>query len=250
MNHSKETDPFEEFQFRPLTEGLGFHGKTPKPTPKPEVKATAPAVAEMASEPRSPSIQDLPTFKAPLPRKDSKKEVPAPKKSDELLQSLQQKPWDFKESEAKTARAQAEVARAAIANYDLSAMILDSMLLIAGFLTCLIVLLMVTKVDLIANLSSTDEGSALGASLAGLFLFLTWSYLVLSRTFLGATPGEWVFDQRMGVASDVGTLRYVGLTLLRSTIVIVTGLILMPILSLIMGRDVLGRWLGLELHKA
>lgn len=261
MSH-KDVDPFEEFEFRPLTEGLGFHGKNAeaKKAPKLENKMQTSASADLGApktEVRmtatSPSVQDLPTLKSPLPRKETKKEgtvapPPLSKKTEDVLQGLQKKPWDFNDEVATTSRSQ-QAETTPTVNYDLSAVVLDSMLLIAGFLTCLIVLLMVTKVDLVANLTAADSSPILMASLAGLFVFLTWVYLVVSRVFMGATPGEWVFDQRLGQPEKIGPLRYLGLTVARTTIVIATGLLTLPLISMIAGRDLVGRWLGLELHR-
>lgn len=257
----KDTDPFEEFEFRPLTEGLGFHGKdAPKVRSAKSADLAAVDVAptiqinDKAPPPIMPSkldkaVADLPTLKSPLPRKrQDTKEPAAPadaKKVDELLSTLQKKPFDFE----TPAEEKQKVVFQSPASYDFSAIVLDTMLLIAGFLTCLIVLLMVTKVDLVASFTETESAATLGGSLAALFLFLTWIYLIVHRIFLGATPGEWVFDRRLGKIEDMGTFKFVGQVFARATIVILTGVIFVPLASLIMNKDLLGKWLGLELHQ-
>lgn len=254
--NSKEVDPFEEFEFRPLTDGLGFHNRanTTIKTPIEEKPSTI-----MAQGPTDNQM-DLPPLRTPLPRKKAESAEPAaqpgrepssrepsfekPLKSTEVLKSLQKKPWSFVDEKSEGVRTIRTV------NYDLSAVILDAMLLIALFLTCLIVLLMVTKVDLIASLTAPDANLILSVALGTLFLFLNWSYLVINRTFLGATPGEFVFDQRLGDKESHRTIGYVGLVLARSTIILLSGLVLFPLVSLALGYDLLGRWLGIELQRS
>ncbi|PWU15792.1 MAG: hypothetical protein C5B49_11350 [Bdellovibrio sp.] len=258
-------DPFEEFEFRPLTEGLGFHGSAPNSGPssapnsgKPSSPAStvassfnseiSPAGAHSNSHEKK-SIEkpmDLPALKSPLPRKKSEK-AKEEKKSDKIesvLQSIKTRNLDFME-----ARDPVLDAPATAINYDVSAVLLDSMLLIASFLTCLIILLLVTHVDLVTNLAKEDTSTTLILSLAGLFGALSWSYLVLTRVFMGATPGEWVFDQTMGRKDQFGTLSFALLVVARTTVLVATGLIVFPIVSMVIGRDLLGHWLGLELHK-
>lgn len=257
----KDTDPFEEFEFRPLTEGLGFHGKAAPAARSGKSGDQSsggenPAFIEInenrsAAPQADRAVADLPTLKSPLPRKrqDSKEQTPpATKKVEDLLSNLQKKPYDFETTESGEAEKQKVVFQSP-ANYDYSALVLDAMLLVAGFLTCLIVLLMVTKIDLVESFTETESSLVLGGSLASLFLFLTWIYLVVNRVFLGATPGEWVFDRRLGRTEQMGTFKFVGQVLARSTLVILTGLILIPLASLIMNKDLLGKWLGLELHQ-
>lgn len=240
MNLSKDQDPFEEFEFRPLTEGLGFHNRT---TPKePTLTPSANPAPASSSFKMDSAMEGVPSLRPPLPRKENK--LPSPPKVEQVLRSME-KPLDFKEAAKEAAIATEE--ETATANYDISAIILDGMLLTAGFLTCLIVLLMVTRIDLVGSLTSNN---VLAGSLAGLFLIMTWIYLALSRVFMGATPGEWVFDQRMGSPEQFGTLRYTGFILIRATAIIASGLVIFPLISLIFGHDVLGRSLGLELHKA
>lgn len=233
-------DPFEEFEFKPLTEGLGFHKKIEK-TKLPDI-----GVSETHGFLTSP-LQRQETKATPL-------KIPAmtPNHStvDEILKSLsERRKYDFKEKEAaKVLNAPIETTYKPCA-WDVSASLLDSMLIVAMFLACLILLLVVTKVDLFANLYNADEQGMVYISLATLMAGISWMYLVVNRVFLGFTPGEWVFDQRLGKPEEVGKADYSFLVAFRSLLVIGTGFITLPLLGLIFGRDLVGKLLGVELLK-
>lgn len=258
----KESDPFEEFEFRPLNEGLGFHKESAKKAPTPIEPALKAKILESKTEPTS----STPVLKTALPRKTSLKAPasmplePLPN-ADKILAELTKKNLDFQEragtdvvlekpKELARTKTAAKVSDEGTTNYSLSALILDGMLLTAAFLTCLIILLMVTKVDLVASLADSESSPMLYSTLGGLFATLTWMYLVLHRLGLGATTGEWVFDIRLGKPEQFNTASYMLKTSLRSLIIVLTGFIIFPLISLIAGKDLLGRWLGVELHQS
>lgn len=265
-NH-KEVDPFEEFEFRPLNEGLGFHKEaSAKKAPTPIEPALKAKILESKTE--APST---PVLKTALPRKTNLKAPasmplePLPN-ADKILAELTKKNLDFKEragadtlpelrqssqkAATKSGTAAPKVVDEGTTNYSFSALVLDGMLLTAAFLTCLIILLMVTKVDLVASLADSESSPMLYTTLGGLFATLTWMYLVLHRMGLGATTGEWVFDIRLGKPEQFNTASYLLKVSLRSLLIVATGFITIPLLSLIAGRDLLGRWLGVELRHS
>ena len=131
----------------------------------------------------------------------------------------------------------------------MSASLLDAMLITAASLLCLIILLVVTKVDLFANLYHPDTSNLVYWSLLTLVGGITWIYLVGNRVFLGYTPGEWVFDQRLGRPEEMGTTDYALKTVARASLTLLTGLIVFPIISLFTNEDDLGKLLGLELVR-
>ena len=106
----------------------------------------------------------------------------------------------------------------------------------------LVVVVFITTMTIIAN-------GMIYLSLLAMVAGITWIYMVASRVFMGFTPGEWVFDQRLGLPEALGTNSYALKAVARSTMVIATGGIVFPLLSLIFNRDLLGRLIGLELVK-
>jgi uncharacterized RDD family membrane protein YckC len=256
-------DPFEEFEFKPLTEGLGFHNPNEKPTldlkldldllaPDTKVQIQAPLPrnrAEAAAESLSASsAQNSISTKSTRRDIDARLEQDTTAKVDEILRTLgERKKYEFSEPNLKT-----QVARTPAwseSKPEVSATLLDAMLIFATYLASLIVLLMITKVDLFSNLMYPDSDRAVFIGLAALLGVITWTYLVANRIFMGYTPGEWVFDQRLGLPQQLGTAGYSLKVAARSLLVIATGLVAVPMISWIMGRDVVGNALGLTLMR-
>ncbi|MGZ5279464.1 MAG: metalloendopeptidase [Pseudobdellovibrionaceae bacterium] len=232
----------DEFEFRPLTEGLGFHKKSqdkPLAAPKTALKFQN-------------EMPDL-AIQTPLPRKSfdstqSLKKPPTNNTVDEILKTLnEKKAVDFSAEKSKLREPAPIVYKAT--PWDISASLLDAMLVTAGTLLCLILLLVVTRIDLFANLYHPDAQGMVYFSLGALVVTVSWIYLVGHRVFLGFTPGEWVFDQRLGKPEVFGTSSYALKAIARSTIVLLTGFIVFPVLSFIMNQDYLGKLMGLELVK-
>jgi hypothetical protein len=262
MNHNLEDD---DFQFRPLTEGLGFQNK--KETSTKASFQTAAAVTGTAAQQQAaykkaqipvatPSGLDLTT---PLPRKGygpTPETAPPPATNatttvDEILKTLNEK-RKFEFSENQRPRLNDVVDTETLyqnSSWEFAASMLDLMLVTAGTLLCLIVLLVITKIDLYANLSRPDSAGMVYISLACLVGAVSWIYLVTNRIFLGFTPGEWVFDQRLGRPIEHTEAIYALKAVVRTTLVVATGFFLFPLLSLIFKRDVLGRLLGQELVR-
>ena len=237
-------DPFEEFEFKPLTDGLGFHRKATSKMP------------EITENPSSPTKS--PIYTPPLQRKSP---IPAPPPTqpatpststvDEILKSLNSRRkygFEEKEANAKILNAPVETVYKPT-TWDLSAALLDLMLVVATYLGSLILLLVVTKVDLFANIYNADSQSMIYFSLAVLFVGISFIYLSMTRLFMGFTPGEWVFDQRLGRPEQLGSAEYSLRSFARSMIVIGTGFVFVPLLSLVFRRDIVGKILGVELLK-
>ncbi len=218
----------DEFQFRPLTEGLGFHKKSS------ETSSEAPFGG-------SNKFSHLPEMNSPLPRKKMEtkttpsRALPQAKIQtnntvDEILKTLNQKRnLDFLD-EKKLLNEVPEM-QYSPSSFDLPAGLLDGMLITATTLLCLIILLMITKVDLFNNLTHPDSQGLIYISMVALVLGITWIYLVGNRIALGFTPGEWVFDQRLGTPEQMDTAEYSLKIVARSTAIIATGLFLFPLFS-------------------
>jgi hypothetical protein len=254
-------DPFEEFEFKPLTEGLGFHKK----------KAPAQKAADFGSsfEVTQPGKglnlntglslleeEAMDPLRPPLPRKPSTSAIepqtsPSSSAVDEILKTLQKnRRLDF--DNKSTAKATAPTPKVDEYKPDVlnfSSALLDGMLVIAASLLCMIIVLLVTKADLIANLSAPDEGGMIYLSTFALLASVSFIYLLVNRMFVGSTPGEWAFEQRIGQPKEMTSGMYSLKILARSALVIATGFIVLPILSLILNKDIAGEITGAPLLK-
>ena len=70
------------------------------------------------------------------------------------------------------------------------------------------------------------------------------TYFVVVRAFIGASIGEWFCSLRLGRPSERLMKRYVLRLILRTGFVILTGLFIVPILSLVFRRDLAGKFSG------
>lgn len=76
-----------------------------------------------------------------------------------------------------------------------------------------------------------------------------FAYIVMLRILLGRSIGEWACGLRLGDFVERKSRTYPVRVILRSILVFSTGLILLPLVSLLMERDLTGRIVGLELKS-
>ncbi|MEQ1877493.1 MAG: hypothetical protein ABL958_12680 [Bdellovibrionia bacterium] len=264
-----EKDPFDEFEFKPLNEGIGFHKKTAQfkkaldvtqsmasvslPLNKPlsddrprwtDAPQGAPRSTIIPNQTRAPQHQPSPQPQGSVPSR-IQPTMPSPNISSRgtMRPEIQTRVQEQARPAARSAHKYGDV------NVFIPAIIFDSIVVIG--LTCLfaVAVLLIVEVDLleIIQIARTDFMTSL--SLALLCLSVLELYLIIFRSFLGATLGEWAFDIQLGTAADQASAYYPLRVILRSFIVIATGFITLPILSLIVGRDLAGVLSGLSLKN-
>jgi hypothetical protein len=74
-------------------------------------------------------------------------------------------------------------------------------------------------------------------------------YTVIARSFFGRTLGEWTFDVQLGQDKEQELESYPVKVALRALLTTVTGLILLPLISAVMGRDIAGTVTGVQLYR-
>ncbi len=251
-------DPFDEFEFKPLTEGLGFH--------RSNENRTSNRTSELIStklEFRSPNLQFETADRglhSPLPRNTFQNEMPMPKISvptieddsiakaqtavNEILKNLNHK----KQQEEFNSKNKKKLIWKNTTP-SLLAGLLDSMLIAAGFLLMLIAMLTITQVDLISNLSNPGQNYMIWMATAALLACITLIYMVVFRTYMGFTPGEWAFDQRCGTETQQATAIYILKITARTLLVMFTGFLPLAIISMILRADFVGLITGLQIQK-
>jgi len=85
--------------------------------------------------------------------------------------------------------------------------------------------------------------------IATLFLISMWSYLIFMRVFMGASIGEWTCSLRIGEPLQRLKLNYIFRVMLRTTVVLLTGVVVLPVLSLILSRDIAGEISGIKIYS-
>jgi hypothetical protein len=269
-------DPFEEFEFRPINEGLGFHRKN---RPQQSTTPTMNSASVSASGMFSPATTVGSTvFAAPLPRSENRNsEIRTEIRSEsrfeigsssnrsaysnipsveddsiakaqtavnEILKNLNQKrQLDYI---YETERTNAELKKS---RPILFAAVLDGMLVVAAFLMSMIAMLTITKVDLFMNLSHPETSGMIYLATGLLFVGVVFIYMVVNRAFVGYTPGEWAFDQRLGSEKEIQSMMYIPRIALRSLLNILTGFVLLPFASYLFNKDVAGQITGVNLYR-
>lgn len=310
---------FEDFEFKPLTEGLGFHKKNsanksaskelpplePKSklssaldnlkttsllgnlsqveTPKFEdAKSEAPTRLDSVFESRvelpelAPEVsvassglfsKVLPRTEQDVPKKIEPVVAPIPKFNPRFGRPLanpaiqDQKIQDSGILAVLDAKTQTEavikpnkidttveVKYAEVAPAPLS-LFLDVTVIAGLSILFMLGLVVATSIDIVPILNNIAQD--LGAQLAVALLIYSVSqlYLVLSRSFFGQTLGEWSMDTQLGLPKEQESLSYIFKLISRTLLLTLTGFIVLPLISMIMGRDYAGRATGLKLYR-
>lgn len=249
-NIDTSNDVMDEFEFKPLTAGLGFHKKNENKNT--EIKSNRADKIEFTNPNMNFATQSNEFLTPPKTSSQTKINIPtieddsivkAQSAVNEILKNLNHKKQQ--ESQQKT-KSKFEWKST---TPSMSAATLDAMFVVALFLICMICMLTITKVDLIANLSNPGENSIVFLATGTLFFMVYFIYMTLFRTYMGYTPGEWAFDQRCGKEIDLASASYVPKVALRSLLVSLTGFIPLTLLSLVLKFDLAGTLVNLPVQK-
>ncbi len=306
FGEDNQNRPDDEFEFKPLTQGLGFHKKTIDLAAETNKSNLTSQVLRDKSLPTPPSarsqtqaesvrrmVDSIPGFDQglnpqlpkhnfitqPLPREEvtafksprlsganlggarfEESEARAPQTTS---QTSIAKHLDFTEVANATKTAVANATKAAnkisadpmpIAlqevSFSITSFIFDTFM-VAG-LSCLFmgIVLAVTdsEISLVWANAQTDVPTRI--SLVILLLSVIQLYVVLSRSFFGRTIGEWAFDVQLGDAKQQQSAWYPLLVGWRAILTTLTGFVMLPILSLIAGRDVASLLTGVRTYNA
>lgn len=81
----------------------------------------------------------------------------------------------------------------------------------------------------------------------GLFLVVSWAYMVITRIMFGFSVGEWACDLRLGQPTQRIRDNYPWLVMARATAIVLSGLCILPILSWFRQKDLAGEISGVKL---
>ena len=126
---------------------------------------------------------------------------------------------------------------------------LDSVVILALSLIFLVSLLLVTEVDLGGVMSSLQREASVQISLLVLYLAIMTMYTVILRSFFGRTLGEWTFDFQMGTDEDIQKMAYPLRVVWRSVLNLITGVVLLPLISAMLNKDIAAPVTGLQLYR-
>lgn len=235
----------DDFEFKPLTKGLGFHPKKESTLSSPSFKSSAatpiPAVKtspKIASQNMnaSPTARSL-RLDTPLPRPEPRRSPAQPSVADQTVNNILKNLNDKNRSLSFQDKSQA-LSPYVQTTPSLFAGFLDLLLITALGLLYLMTLIFTLKLDLIKSIA--DGGAQVWLATAAVFLVVGFIYYVAQRMFVGFTLGEWAYEQRMGLPEEMNKSTFGLKVFYRQILIMATGIILVPLFSWALGRDLGG----------
>lgn len=124
--------------------------------------------------------------------------------------------------------------------WSLVASTIDALLLVAMSCIFLMVFIKIIHVPLSRGLLR---------DFAMIYVIGSWLYMITTRFFIGSSIGEAACDIRLGKPQERMSGWYFARVVVRATLIVATGLVILPALSLILGRDIPGAVSGLKLFS-
>lgn len=125
----------------------------------------------------------------------------------------------------------------------------DTLLMIAMSCFFVITFSFLMKTSAREVLQFLVQDMSLGKLFFGAFLCSFWMYMIFLRGFNGATIGEWTCSLRLGQPWQRLQSGYILKVLLRTTLIMATGIVTLPLLSLLFKRDLAGDISGLKIYS-
>ena len=294
-------DPFDDFEMKPITQGLGFHKRkvaddeiaheVTKEIPKAETgqylgeeqelqelmsaldrvsNSLADSMANVTQVETKEKVdleQDIEIIEA-LPRKAVHIEPPhlgrnmppiiedipvAPKIPEKIpnvpRESKVSTPLKKTSASVRRGAADSPVRNLKPAVFSFSSALLDMMVVLAMALLFLISLLLVTGIKLAMVFKGLQSDIMTQLSMGMLYVAVLQLYVIVSRSFFGKTLGEWTFDFQMGDSEQIKSAVYPILVLWRSLVIVGTGVVTLPLLSIIFRKDIASYITGLQFYK-
>lgn len=129
------------------------------------------------------------------------------------------------------------------------ASVIDALVLIAVSCVFMLMFSFIMKTSLGALLGGLTHSQHQAIFFLEIFMVSSWLYMVALRTFMGSSIGEWACDLRLGQPHERLQNGYILKVILRSTLIFTTGVITLPLLSLLSGKDLAGVASGLRLFS-
>lgn len=296
-------DPFDEFEIKPLSEGLGFHKKAVplneqvkmaglaeaaigvvpnlaakveqekeklksnieiKPPQNPQafsdllksLESPAPTRSNSQQTPRqAPNVITEP-LPAPGTRKKKAMEIEIPRPPQPEFPSLNPRPQSstplnkvIENVGLRRGAADSPLPMLEKTAVSFAAGILDGIVVFALSLMFLVTLMTITKVDLAHLIFKVGLDSASKVAFGALFGSVLLMYIVVVRSFYGRSLGEWTFDLQMGDEQQHAKAKYPLQVLWRTLLILLSGVIVFPLLSAILRKDVLAPLTGIQLYR-
>lgn len=129
--------------------------------------------------------------------------------------------------------------------WSFAASIIDTLIVVSIVCFFLVAFALTVKSEMKVILSFFDDSFLLFGEIV--FVLLAMTYITFLRSFLGYSVGEWACGLRLGEPKERFSRYYSLRVILRTVVVFFTGLVVLPVLSMITGYDMAGRLSGIYL---
>ena len=126
--------------------------------------------------------------------------------------------------------------------------IIDSFILLGLSSIFVVSLVAITKVDIITMLTTPKLLGHTLFELGVLYTGVTLLYFMLTRGLFGSTLGDWAFDVQLGSEKERNHILYPFQVIFRTLIIMITGIFIIPLVSMSLGKDIAYYFSGLKLY--
>lgn len=244
-------DNFDEFEFKPITEGLGFHKKTQRP------KLDLGETLQGKTLPKAPAREGIGRASQFTKLGEEKIELypqaSSPQTNTQISPSQKVRGPSYQLNKTTFAEEEKVAPRSNFSKTAISVAIpsifFDAIVVIGLTGLFLFATFLIAKVDPVTVVKMIPQEPMTTIGLVLLVFSVLQGYLLISRCFFSSTLGEWAFEIEVGTTAQQNLISYPFRVLLRSLITLATGIILLPLMSLIIGRDIAGRISGVSLYR-
>lgn len=134
-------------------------------------------------------------------------------------------------------------------SFSVAAAVLDAFIVLSLSMIFLVGLVSATQVDVLSVMTSAQRDIPAQISLLLLYLAMSQMYLIISRSFAGTSVGEWTFDIQVGRTEQIPSATYPVRISVRSFVTLLTGVITLPVFSLLFRKDLAGAVSGVRLYR-
>jgi hypothetical protein len=227
----------DEFEFKPLTEGLGFHKKVL------ELKEEAVPTKVGSTTGIMPQSQNLNKTSGDISKNPTGPAAPrAP--ITPLGSPLGWGPALKKMDIVDKPKGPQLVPCAA----SLPAALFDCTMVLGLALIFSAVVFATTGINYVYLMEVLQNDEWAQVATIVLFVSVFIIYTVATRSFFGKTLGEWVFEYRLGSPVEQESALYPLQVAWRSLLIACTGFFLLPLISMAVGRDIPGLLSGVSLY--
>lgn len=179
------------------------------------------------------------------PQEIERVRLPRNKESNDLFQQRPKYNWDYVQFQGGSTRKRRGYV---LSFWTWLAAIIDGLVLTS--LSCFFII----GFTLVMKTSVTEVLKVQGHSLMlkeflVVYVLASWIYMISTRILMSASLGEWACDIRLGQPHERFARGYGLRVFLRATFILLTGMIPLPLLSLLFGRDIPGDLTGIKLYS-